>query len=63
MQSSDFITSQLALTLIIEGVTGGASTLDKVFVSSCLENFSTHILDRLYTSDHNKISQHTQYSR
>jgi len=49
------VTSQLSLTLIVEGATRGNSLLDKIFVSQHNDGTNVEILDPLHNSDHNKL--------
>ena len=53
---TDFIVSQLSLSMIISDATRGSSILDKVFVSKPVVRFEVNVLDPLSSSDHNKIS-------
>jgi len=52
---TDYISSQLSLTMIVDDATRGISLLDKIFISGLTDNINVQVLDPLSTSDHNKI--------
>ena len=53
---TDFIVSQLSLSMIMSDATRGSFILDKVYVSEPVVRFEVNVLDPLYSSDHKKIS-------